>query len=128
AETSGLVTKIAVKLKQNVNKGDELVELDTTNLKNQLGLLDAREATLRAQLGVVNAGAKPSEKAGLKANLDRIEVDLASAKRIYEGDLKLLSQSAITREQVDKDKQTVDSLEAQRNGVSQQLASTVSPA
>ncbi len=128
AETSGLVTKIAVKLKQKVNKGDELVELDTTNLRHELERIDAQKEIERAQLAVVNQGAKPSEKAALKANLDRIEVDLANAKRVYESDLRLLSQNAVTRETVDRDKQTVDSLEAQRNGVSQQLASTVSPA
>lgn len=128
AISAGRVTKISVKLKQNVNEGDVLAELDTTDLKLQLDQLDAKKEVELAQLAVVNQGAKPADRAALKGSLDRIEVDLANAKRNYETNKVLLEKNAGTRQAVEESKQAVDSLEAQRSAINQQLNSLVSPA
>jgi HlyD family secretion protein len=128
AETSGLVAKISVKLKQNVNAGDVLAELDTSDLRHQIELLDAQKETARANLAVVKAGAKPAEQLALKAELSRVEVDLANAKKDYDTEVRLLNQNAGTRQKVEEAKQTVDSLEAQRAGLNQRLNAPVSTA
>jgi multidrug efflux pump subunit AcrA (membrane-fusion protein) len=117
-----------VKLKQNVNKDDVLAELDTTDLRHQIELLDAQKETERANLAVVKAGAKPAEQLTLKGDLNRIEVDLANAKRTYEQNVRLLNQNAGTRQAVDDAKQNVDSLEAQRNSLNQRLNAPVATA
>jgi HlyD family secretion protein len=128
AETSGRVAKISVKLRQNVNAGDVLAELDTSDLRHELGLLDARMDTERANLAVVNAGARPAEKAPIEAEIRRLDVELAAAKREYETEVRLLSQNAGTRQKVEQAKQTVDTLQAQRDGKVQLLNSPIATA
>lgn len=128
AQTAGRVAKISVKLKQNVTKDDVLVELDTSDLRHELDLLDARMNTERANLAVVNAGAKPADKASIEADIRRIDVDLVNAKRTYDENARLFNQQAGTRQAVEQAKQTVDSLQAQRDGLLQRLNSSVSPA
>jgi len=128
AQTAGRVAKISVKLKQNVTEGDVLAELDTSDLSHELELLDAKMGTAQAQLAVVNAGAKPAEQLALKADLSRIEVQLANAKKEYDTEVRLLSQQAGTKQKVDLAKQNVDELEAQRNGINQRLNAPVSAA
>jgi HlyD family secretion protein len=125
---SGRVERIFIKLKQNVAKDEVLAELDTSDLRHQLEVLAAQKGTEQAQLDVINAGAKPAEKAALDADIRRIDVDLANARRNYETEQKLLSQNAATRYAVEQAKQTVDNLEAQRSGLVQRLNSFVSPA
>ncbi len=104
-----------------------LATLDTSDLHHELDTLDAQMAAERAQLTVIEQGGSQSSKAAIDADLKSLDVDLANARKNYEAEMRLLNQNAGTRQAAEQAKQTVDSLQAKRDGLLQRRNSLVSP-
>lgn len=127
ASTSGRVDRILIRLKQNVNKEEVLAELDMTDLRHEIDLLNKRKDTERAQLTQLGQGARPVDRAPLEAEIRNLDVELANARRNYETEQRLLSQNAGTRQAVEQAKQQVDTLESRKAGLNQRLNSFITP-
>lgn len=127
AATSGRVERIFIKLKQNVAKDQVLAELDTSDLRHEIELLNKRKDTERAQLTQLDQGARPVDRAPLEAEIKNIDVELVNARRNYETEQRLFSQNASTRQALEQAKQQVDTLESRRAGLNQRLNSFITP-
>src|SRR5262245_32590893 len=70
AEASGRVDNILVKLRQHVEAGDPLVELDTAQLRHDLESAEARIAAVKSDLAVLDAGGRQPEKINIQTRID----------------------------------------------------------
>jgi HlyD family secretion protein len=127
AEAAGSVERILVKLRQNVNAGDALVELNTGQLRQDLEAAEARIASVKSELAVIDAGGRQPEKVALQTQIDPLTVELKAAQEEYDKEVRLESRGGTTREQVTIRKNRVDALQAQIQGLRQRLATLVAP-
>ena len=79
AEAAGRVDKIHIALRQQVKVGDPLVELDTAQLRHDLEAAEARIAAVKADLDVLDAGGRPTQRVALQTQIDSLNVELRSA-------------------------------------------------
>ncbi|MFM2124563.1 MAG: hypothetical protein RL328_1014 [Acidobacteriota bacterium] len=127
AEAAGRVEKIHIALRQQVKVGDPLVELDTAQLRHDLEAAEARIAAVKADLDVLDAGGRPTERVALQTQIDSLNVELRSAREEYDREVRLESKQASTREQVSSRKARIDSIEAQIAGLQKRIASLIVP-
>ncbi|MEO5923733.1 MAG: efflux RND transporter periplasmic adaptor subunit [Bryobacteraceae bacterium] len=127
AEAAGSVDRILVKLRQNVNAGDPLVELNTGQLRQDLEAAEARIASVKSELAVIDAGGRQPDKVALQTQIDPLTVELKAAQEEYDKEVRLESRGGTTREQVTIRKNRVDALQAQIQGLRQRLTSLVAP-
>jgi HlyD family secretion protein len=127
SEASGRVDRILVKLRQNVKAGDTLVELETGQLRQELEAAEARIAAVRADIAVLDAGGRQSEKVVLQTQINQAQVELRAAQEEYDREVRLESKQGSTREQVIARKNRVDSLQSQITGLTQRLSALVAP-
>jgi HlyD family secretion protein len=126
AETAGRVSQIFVKLRQQVEAGAPLVELDTGLLKHELETIEAQRAGIRSDLDVLLSGGRQSDKVALQSQLGPLEVELRSAREELERDKRLEKQGGSTRQAVQERQARVDSLQAQIGSLNQRIAAMVS--
>jgi HlyD family secretion protein len=127
AEASGRVDNILAKLRQNVQLGDPIVELDTGQLRHDLESAEARIAAVKSDLAVIDAGGRQSEKIALQTQIDPLTIELKAAQEEYDREVRLESKGGTTREQVTLRKNRVDAIQSQIKGLRDRLASLVAP-
>lgn len=127
AEAAGRVDKIFIRLRAQVKIGDPLVELDTAQLRHDLEAAEARIASVKADLEVLDAGGRPTERVALQTQIDALNVELRSSRDEYDRESRLEAKQASTREQVAARKSRVDSIEAQIRGLQQRIAALIVP-
>jgi multidrug resistance efflux pump len=127
AESSGRADRILVKLRERVQAGQALVELDTGQLRHDLEAAEARIAAVKSDLAVIDAGGRQSEKINLQTQIEHAKVELKAAQQEHEAELRLEAKQASTREQVTIRKNKVDQIQSTINGLTQRLAALVDP-
>ena len=128
AEASGRVDRILIALRQNVNAGDPLVELDTANLRQELSAIQARIDGVDSELAVIDAGGRNADKVALQTQIDQATEQLTAATDEYNREVRLELKQATTHEQVLTRKNAVDNLTNQIRGFEQRKRALVSPA
>ncbi len=108
AEASGRVDRILIQLRQNVNAGDPLIELDTANLRQELGAIQARIDGVDSELAVIDTGGRNADKVALQTQIDQATAQLTSATDEYNREMRLEAKQASTHEQVLTRKDHVD--------------------
>jgi multidrug efflux pump subunit AcrA (membrane-fusion protein) len=127
AEASGRVDRISVKLRQQVAAGDELVTLDTAQLRHDLESAEARIAAVKSDLAVIDAGGRQPEKLAFQTQIDQATVELKAAQDEYDKEVRLESRGGTTREQVTIRKNRVDSIQSTIRGLNQRISTLVAP-
>ena len=127
AESAGRVDRILIKLRQHVEVGDALVELDTGQLRHDLEAAEARIAAVRSDLALLDAGGRQSDRIALQTQVDQTTVELKAAQDEYDREVRLESKQGSTREQVTQRKNRVDQLQSQIRGLNQRIAALVAP-
>ena len=127
AEASGRVENILVKLRQNVQAGDALVQLDTGQLRQDLESAEARIAGVKSDLAVIDAGGRQPEKVALQTQIDSANVELKAAQEEYDKEVKLEARGGTTREQVTIRKNRVESIQSTIRGLNQRITTLVAP-
>jgi multidrug resistance efflux pump len=127
AEASGRVDSILVKLRQNVQMGDALIQFDTGQLRQDLESAEARIAAVRSELAVIDAGGRQPEKILLQTQIDSLNVELKAAQEEYDKEVRLESRGGTTREQVNLRKQKVDTIQSNIRGLNQRITTLVAP-
>jgi HlyD family secretion protein len=127
AEAAGRVSNILIKLRDHVEQGQALVELDTGQLRQELESAEARIAAVRAEMDVIDAGGRQAERIALQNQVNEATVELNSAKVEFDREMRLEAQGVATREQVQGRKTRVDQLQTQINGLKERLATLVTP-
>lgn len=126
AETSGKVDRILIALRQSVNAGDALIQLDTSSLRQDLEAIQARIAGVDSEIQVIQAGGRNTDKVALQTQIDQARVQLNAATDEYNREVRLEAKQASTHEQVLARKNTVDNLTNQIRGLEQRKSALVS--
>ena len=101
SNVGGEVVRLPVKEGDWVRKGDLLVELDTTNLKNKLIQAKADLESAKAKLSTLLAGERPQEIAKARESLKQAEIKLTDAKIKLDRQNELFSQGFISKQDRD---------------------------
>jgi HlyD family secretion protein len=106
-ETSGVVKSVNVHLGQNVKAGETLVALDTTSAYSDLTAALARLESEKASLKILSQGGRAATVADLDDRLRGAQEAVSIAERIYASDQRLLEKQAVTKLQLDTDRDTL---------------------
>jgi len=110
AETAGLVSRVAVRDGQTVEKGAELAALTDPAWQADIDAAESKVAEARANLSALEAGGKPAELTDIENNLSRAQLDFEQQTREHETLLRLEQKQAATAAEVraveDKMRQT----------------------
>jgi HlyD family secretion protein len=127
AQSSGRVDRILVKLRQNVNAGDTLVQLDTSTLRQELETNAARIREVKEQISSIDAGGRRPERVQLETERDQLRQQRKTAQEEYEKEVRLEAAGVSTRQTVGDRKKEVDRLDTQISGITQRLGALVEP-
>jgi HlyD family secretion protein len=128
AERSGAVKNILVQLRQRVEKGQTLAELDSSDAQAELKTAQARQAAIRADMQILSQGGRAVDRAGIDTAIDKARLELKIAQEAYASAVRLRDKKAGTEIEVRTAKDAVDRVEAQIQALQQQRASLVTPA
>ncbi|MEK7813419.1 MAG: HlyD family efflux transporter periplasmic adaptor subunit, partial [Candidatus Desantisbacteria bacterium] len=122
SNVGGEIVRLPVKEGDWVEKGDLLVELDTTNLKNKLSQSEADLATAKAKLSTLLAGERPQEIDKTRELLHQAEIKLEDAKIKLDRQNGLFSQGFISKQDVDTAQRECDLTQSIYNSASLNLS------
>lgn len=100
AETAGVVQSVAVQRGDNVQAGQTLVTLDTSNAEASLAAAVARQQEAQAELRTLAAGGKAGAVASVEDQIKTQRQAIEVAQRNLESLQRLLQQQAATKQQV----------------------------
>ncbi len=106
------VAMVLVHEGDRVHKGEMLAKLDTGLLEPQVAEANAQVDAQRAVVERLHNGSRPEEIAQARANLASAEADALNARRQYDRKSKLLTSSAVSPQDVDAAKATMDMADA----------------
>jgi len=122
SNVGGEIVRLPRKEGDWVKKGDLLVELDTTNLKNKLNQAKADLEMAKAKLSTLLAGERPQEIAKAREQLKQAEIKLEDTKIKLKRQNGLFSQGFISKQDVDTAQREYELAQSSYNMASQQLS------
>ena len=117
SEVSGAVRRLAVKLGDTVAKGQVLAEVSQPGQAEDVAAAEARVAQFRAELGTLQAGGRPVERAEIDAAVARLRQQRESAFKNKESLERLVRANAATKFEADQASQLVADLDSQLRGL-----------
>ncbi|HEV2446789.1 MAG TPA: efflux RND transporter periplasmic adaptor subunit [Candidatus Sulfopaludibacter sp.] len=125
AETSGLVTKVAVQEGQTVAKGALLAEMRDPALEADIEAAQAKVDECRANLAALEAGGRPADLADIENSLARARFDLQKQQKELATLQRLEQQQAATRVEVQAASDKVRQIEMEIAGLEKRRGSLV---
>lgn len=125
ADTAGLVEKVAVREGGTVAAGDLLTRLTDTGLTAEIRAAEARIAQARAELAVLEAGGRGTERAEIENELSRARLDLETARRDHAALARLAGKDAATRADVAAAEDRIRQIELQIQALERRRAALV---
>jgi HlyD family secretion protein len=125
AETSGVVTKVAVQEGQAVAKGALLAEMRDPSLQADIDAAQAKVDEARANLASLEAGGTPAEVAGIENNLARARFDLQKEQKELASLQRLQQKQAATALEVQAESDKVHQIELEIAGYEKRRSSLV---
>ena len=101
SNVGGEIVRLPVKEGDLVRKGDLLVELDTTNLRNRLSQARADLESAKAKLSTLLAGERPQDIAKARESLKQAEIKLEDTSIKLDRQNGLFGQGFISKQDVD---------------------------
>ncbi|MCC6367951.1 MAG: efflux RND transporter periplasmic adaptor subunit [Bryobacterales bacterium] len=126
AEREGTVVRVSVERGQTVAKGAVLAELDAEEARVNLTAAQARVASARADLDLLDKGGRTRDIVELNSSIEKDRIDLADAKRNYETLQRLVAKNAATRYELDQARQKIQLLETDIQSLTQRREALVS--
>ncbi len=127
AEREGLVTELAVKPGQLVQKGAVLVALDAREARTELASAEARIAQVRADLAGLEQGGRGVDFAEIESGVRRAREDAAEAKRELETLERLVKANAAPRQELIPQQQKLTQAELQIRSLEERRSRLVDP-
>ncbi|MEO8096507.1 MAG: efflux RND transporter periplasmic adaptor subunit [Acidobacteriota bacterium] len=112
SESAGRVTRVLVQLRQHVEAGQMLVELDTAQLQASLEGIAAQVAKVNADLAVIDSGGRRTEQVTLQSEINTATVELAQAVKDLEAEKRMEAKQAATPAEVLRLQNKVDKIQA----------------
>lgn len=103
----GVVTRVPIKVRQTVQAGEPLFELDDRQLRAELAVREAYLASAKAQLGRLEQMPRPEELPPLEAKILEAEANLADMADQEKRAGRIVKTQAISEEDYQRRKQAV---------------------
>jgi HlyD family secretion protein len=119
---TSIVGKLLVAERDQVQAGQTLAELDSAEQLHATALLaEARVEVARKRLAQVQAGAKPSDVAAQRAEIDRLDVELESAEKEFARYQGLRQRNSVSEFALDEARLRRDTLTRSRRQANERL-------
>lgn len=128
AESGGRVSSIYAKQGDEVSAGKALLALDATEAAAKVAEAQATLQSAEERLRQARAGGAPLAQADLDASIRRVTLQLEQAQREAASLQRLVEQNAATKDEWRRQREEVERLEAQLEGLRQQRGVLVAPA
>ncbi len=125
AQTSGLVTRVAVQEGQSVSKGALLAEVSDPSLQGDIETAAAKVSEAQANLAALQEGGRPAEIADIENNLARARFDLQKEQRELATLRRLQQKQAATAFEVQAESDKVHQIELEIAGYDKRRNSLV---
>jgi HlyD family secretion protein len=126
AETSGVVSRVAVEDGQQVAAGASIASISDPSLQADLEAAQARVNEARANLNALEAGGKPAEFTQIENDLARARLDLEQYQRTLASLQRLAEKHAATQQEVDATRDKVQQTQVEIAGLDKRRRSLVS--
>lgn len=113
AEAQGLITQLLVKEGDNVTKGQVLVRISETGLREELEAAQAREAQASADLQTLQQGGRASELAELDGQVTRFQSERETAQATSAALKRLVQKDAATKAEAEQAANRVHALDVE---------------
>jgi HlyD family secretion protein len=127
AETSGIVSRLAVEDGQSIAAGAVMATISDPTLQGDIEAAQAKVNEARANLSALEAGGKPADFTDIENNLTRARFDLAQARKTLASLERLAQQHAATQQEVDAARDKAQQYELEIAGLTKRRDSLVSP-
>ncbi|OOM78098.1 efflux RND transporter periplasmic adaptor subunit [Clostridium sp. BL-8] len=121
SKISARVSEVLVDVGSNVNAGDVIVKLDTTDLQAQVDQAQAAVNTANASLANAMNSTRPEQIEQAQAALDSANKSYDVAKKNYDRTKSLVDAGAATQQQLETADQQLSAAEAQQKSSQDQL-------
>ena len=125
SETTGVVKSILIERGQKVAAGQTLLTLDNVASQSELTAALAKEDEARVDSAILGQGGKPAALATAKAAVNSSKAALDVAQRNYNSMVRLQSQGAATKLQVNESRDALARAKLQQDAAQNQLHTLV---
>ncbi|HXA50119.1 MAG TPA: efflux RND transporter periplasmic adaptor subunit [Candidatus Acidoferrum sp.] len=125
AETSGVVTRVAMEDGQVVAKGAVIAVISDPTLQADIEVAQAKVAEAQANVASLAAGGKPAEFTEIENILSRASFDLAQSQKTLASLQRLKEKQAATQQEVDAAREKVQQAELEIAGLGKRRGSLV---
>lgn len=127
AETSGVVSRVAVEDGQSIAAGAVMATITDLSLQADIEAAQAKVNETAANLNALESGGKPAEFTDIENNLARARFDLDQAQKTLASLERLAAKHAATQQEVDAERDKVRQSELEIAGLDKRRKSLVSP-
>lgn len=127
AETGGLIDRLYVQEGRAVNQGTIIAVLRSSDAQSALAAADAQIARARADLTGIERGGSSTELAEIQSSLDKARLEKTSTEREIAVLSRLAAQNAVTRADVESQRQKLRGWDLQIEALQRKRAALVSP-
>jgi len=113
SKVAGQVAKLLVDVGDKVEKGQLLIQLDTTDMERERAQAEADRASAAARLAMLKAGARPEEIAEARAQVTQAEATYDRAKADYARSQEAVKAGTITPREAESAQSDSDATRAQ---------------
>jgi len=125
-ESSGLVSKVYVKLGDTVAPGAAIAQISNPGLADQVSAAVARTAQAQADLDALSKGGRSAELADIESNLAKAKFELDTEQKDYGSLKRLYDKQAATRADVEVAKDKVHTTELEIESLQHRRTALVS--
>jgi len=118
---SGRVEKVLFEMGDRVKKNDLLVAIEASELDVQVRQAQASVSLARASLDKVRSGARPEERAQVRALVDQARSNLEAARLVYERTKLLYDENVVSKQDLDRAETQYEVARSQVVSAEQQL-------
>lgn len=121
SKISAKVLSISVDVGTKVNKGDVLIQLDTTDIATQVRQAEAAVSTAEAVLQNIMAGSRPEQIVQAQVALESSKKNYETIKNSFEKTQKLYNDAAVSFQEFQSAQSTLTAAQAQYKSAQSQL-------
>lgn len=122
SRVAGQVAKLLVDVGDRVEKGQLLIQLDTTDMERQLAQANADRDMVRARLAMLEAGARTEEIQEARAQLDQAEAAYLRSEAEHLRSQSAIKAQTITTREAEAARNDFEAARAQREAARARLA------
>lgn len=119
AQFPGFVLRVSAAEGQSVRPGQEILALDSADIRSQLSQAQAQLLNARTELRNARAGGPPQEVAELQGDLEQAKVEVENLKRTHQALVGLVAKQAATKDELAQNEANLTKAQARLEALQQ---------